>query len=342
MRLSFCLAILLLFAGCGEQSVSETAPGADQIVRLSDSEIKGLDPQKISDLSSLRVAADQFEGLTRHNAAGEAEPGLAKFWNVSADGLEWTFVLRDNLKFSDQTPISASLFEQVFQRLKDPDTASPTRALFENIVSVRVQENRVVVALNAPTPQLPELLAHPAMAAIPIHRIVEAGESWTSDRPLITSGAYRMTQWLLNDHAQLTRNPEWHEGVAPADRIIWKPMDDSLSGMRLVLAGGADIASDYPSSRHGWLQENHPGLSRSVPYLGSYYFAFNTRRPPFDDRRVRVALSMATERNWIASKVMGIGNIPAWGLLPPGIGGRGTISTRMGRLAENKAAGNST
>jgi peptide/nickel transport system substrate-binding protein/oligopeptide transport system substrate-binding protein len=98
-------------------------------------------------------------------------------------------------------------------------------------------------------------------------------------------------------------------------------MDDSLSALRLFLSGGADIAADYPASRHQWLEENHPAVTHSVSYLGSYYFAFNTRIPPFDDRRVRTALSMAVERAWIADKVIGVGNIPAWGLLPPGLAG---------------------
>ena len=138
---------------------------------------------------------------------------------------------------------------------------------------------------------------------------------------MVTSGPYRLAGWKLNDHARLERNPEWHDEPAPTKTIIWKPMDDSLSAMRLFLSGGADIAADYPASRHQWLKDNHPAAAHSVPYLGSYYFAFNTRSPPFGDSKVRIALSMAVEREWIADKVIGIGNIPAWGLLPPGLAG---------------------
>ena len=179
----------------------------------------------------------------------------------------------------------------------------------------------VTVKLNAPAPHLPVLLAHPAMAALPLHRIKTAGDDWTSDRPMVSSGAYQLTSWQLNDHARLERNAHWHDKPAPTEAIIWKPMDDGLSAMRLVLSGGADVAADYPASRHKWLKNEHPGLAHSVAYLGAYYFAFNTRKPPFDDRRVRVALSMAVERNWIADQIIGIGNIPAWGLLPPGLSG---------------------
>ncbi len=319
MRFTALLALLVILTSCADGVSTDLAPKPDQIVRLSDSEIKGLDPQKISDLSSLRVAADQFEGLTRHNAKGEIEPGLAKEWAVSSDGLQWTFVLRKNLQFSDGTPISAQLFPNLFDRLRNAETASPTQALFENIGSIKAHNEQVIVSLNSPTPQLPDLLAHPALAAIPMHRITQAGDDWVDDRPMVTSGAYQLERWFLNDHAKLTHNPNWHDGARLTKNIIWKPMDDSLSGMRLFLAGDADVTADYPPSRHKWLKKNHAEKIQNVPYLGSYYFAFNTREPPFDDARVRRALSMAVEREWIADKVIGVGNVPAWGLLPPGL-----------------------
>ncbi len=318
MRLLALVGLIFLLAGCGQQHNTDTMPGPDQIVRLSDSEIKGLDPQKISDLSSLRIAADQFEGLTRLTASGEAEPGLAESWEVSEDGLVWTFMLRKELRFSDDTPFDAAIFPRLWARLQAPDTASPTKALFDNISSVTADgAQTIIVTLASPAPALPVLLAHPAMAALPLHVIEQSGDLWTSERPMVTSGAYQLVAWQLNDHARLERNPAWHDKPPPTASIIWKPMDDSLSAMRLFLAGGADIAADYPASRHQWLNENHPGLAHSVPYLGSYYYAFNTRQPPFDDARVRTALSMAVERDWIADQVIGVGNVPAWSLLPP-------------------------
>lgn len=323
MRLIFLFSLLLALTGCENSPDSSVLPGPDQIVRLSDSEIKGLDPQTISDLSSLRVAADQFEGLTRLNARGIAEPGMADSWTVSADGLRWIFQLKRDLTFSDATPMDARLFPEILARLRAEETAAPTKALFDNISSITALDaDKVEVRLNSPSPALPILLAHPALSAIPLHRIRQAGDRWTADRPMVTSGPYRLTRWLLNNHAHLERNMNWYEGAKLTGSIIWKPMDDSLSGMRLILSGGADIASDYPVSRHRWLQNNHPGLARSTPYLGSYYYAFNTRKPPFDDRRVRIALSMAVERQWIADTVMAIGNIPSWSLLPPGLNSR--------------------
>ena len=249
MRYIALLCSILMLISCDSDPATDTAPGPERIVRLSDSEIKGLDPQKVSDLSSLRVAADQFEGLTRLDARGEAEPGLAKDWEISPDGLTWTFSLRENLRFSDGTVFDATLFPALMQRLRAPETTAAAQSLFGNILAVEAPSgNSVVVTLASPDPSLPALLAHPAMAAIPLHRISDASDKWTSDRPMIASGPYRLSEWKLNDHARLERNPEWHDGAAPTAAIIWKPMDDSLSAMRLFLSGGADIAADYPAA----------------------------------------------------------------------------------------------
>lgn len=322
MRIFLLLALSLICGSCSPSGSADVAPGPDQIVRLSDAELKGLDPQKISDLASLRIAADQFEGLTRLNGRGEAEAGLASDWQVAADGLSWTFTLRPGLQFSDGSRFDAALFPKLLARLRAAETAAPARALFDNITAITATgPQQVTIFLASPDPALPALLAHPALAAIPLPLIAKAGDRWTAQRPLVTSGSYRLATWQLNDHIRLIRNPHWHEGAAPIANIIWRPIDDSLAGMRLFLAHGADIVSDYPVSRHRWLKQHHPDEVRSVAYLGSYYFAFNIRQPPFDDRRVRLALSMAVERAWIADKVIAAGNIPAWGLLPPGLGG---------------------
>lgn len=292
------------------------------MIRLSDSDARGLDPQMVSDLASTRIAADLFEGLTRFDADGKAEAGLASQWTVSADGKSWTFGLREGLRFSDGTPLYADVFPAAFARIADDKSGSPHGALFGVIEAVQAPDKRtVIIRLKNPFPELPALLAHPAMAALPFHRIAAAGEAWTADRPLVTSGAYRLLDWKLNQQLRLETNPHWHGGRPVMAKLIWRPMDNMNAAMRLVLAGGAHIGSDYPPGRHHWLKAEYPELMRSHPFLGTYYFAFNTRKPPFDDMRVRQALSMAIDRDWLARKMVDAGNEPAWGLLPKSLGG---------------------
>lgn len=308
------LLLLLCLAACAPQPAAQRP--RDTIVRLSDDEVKGLDPQKISDLTSLRVAADQFEGLMRYRGDGGAEPGLAEAPTCVA--LACTFTLKPGLHFSDGTAITATTFAQGFARLRDPATASPTAKLFDGIEAVEAKDaGTVVVRLKRPLPYLPYLLAHPAMAALPLHR----GDKWTAERPLITSGAYRLKGWRLGDRLTLERNPVWHDGKALAATIRWQPAEDKLAALRRFRAGEVDTVSDVPPSRLDWVRQHMPGALRIAPYAGTYYFAFNTRRAPFNDVRVRRALSMAIDRKWIAEKLLGAGEIPATGLVPTAIGG---------------------
>jgi oligopeptide transport system substrate-binding protein len=316
-----CLTLLLLLAACGQNEAA--APLQNKaLVRLSESEARGLDPQMVSDLTSIRITSDLFEGLTRFNGSGIAEAGLAESWTVSQDGRRWSFRLRPGLRFSDGRTVDASVFAQALSRIRDEKSGSPHSALFSVIKTIEAPNGRdVIITLANPFPQLPALLAHPAMAALPFHRIIAKKEGWTADRPLISSGPYRMTEWKLNQQMTLSANPFWHGGRPATQKVVWKPMDNTQSGMRLMLAGGADISTEFPSGRLEWLKQSYPKMVHSSDYLATYYFAFNTRKPPFDDARVRRALNMAVDRDWIARDMIAAGNKPAWGLLPPGLSG---------------------
>jgi oligopeptide transport system substrate-binding protein len=318
---SVLFTLCLALSACGPSSDTGTTGDRETaLVRLTDNDARGLDPQMVSDLASIRIASDLFEGLARFDAAGKVEAGLARDWSVSADGLRWTFQLRDGLKFSDGQPIGGDVFVKALARIRDEKSGSPHASLFGVIASITANEPKaVVITLNTPFPQLPALLAHPAMAALPFHRIETAGEKWTSDRPLVTSSAYRLKDWQLAQKLVLETNPRWHGGKPVSNMVIWRPMDNLNSAMRSVLAGDADIGTDYPPSRHHWLRQKYPALVRNHVYFGTYYFAFNTRKPPFDNTRVRLALSMAVDREWIAESMLNAGNQPAWGLLPPGL-----------------------
>jgi peptide/nickel transport system substrate-binding protein/oligopeptide transport system substrate-binding protein len=294
-----CLALAL--AACSTAS----APRRDEqtLVRLADDDIKGIDPQLSNDLATMRVASEQFEGLTRLNALGQAEAGLAQSWTLSPDGLAWTFSLRPRLTFSDGALITARNFETGFNRLMDPETASPLRELVSGIARIdAITDTMVRVVLDRPVPHLPEILAHPALAALPLHRA-----HWADERPVVASGAYRVQDWTLNDHVRLDRNPAWHDPPAKIPRVEWRPVNDSLTGMRSFLAGEADSAGDFPASRLSSLRTRLGQQVRLAPYRGSYYFVFNTRKPPFNDARVRKALSLAVDRNWLAKSLIATG-----------------------------------
>ncbi len=309
---AFCLVLL---AGCGAAR-QETRSSAETLVRLAEDDPKSLDPQSYSDLATMRIAAEQFEGLTRLSATGEVELGLASSWQASPDGLSWRFRLREGLAFSDGQPITSETFVRVYQRLIDAKTAAPLAGQYEAIARVTPDDDDSVrIMLKRPFPALLELLAQPAFAALPLHR-----PRWQADRPMVASGAYRLRAWELNDHIALESNPRWHSGRPPVARVEWKPVTDANTALRLYAAGEADIVGDFPSARLTSLRARYGTQVHVAPYRGSYYFVFNTRRPPFNDPQVRVALAMAVERAWIANTLLAAGAQPAWSVVPPGIG----------------------
>ncbi len=315
------LFLLILIGACSDSAPSrQRDPGT--VIRITEAESRGVDPQMVSDLASTRINADLFEGLTRFDAGGNAVPAIAAKWTVSPDGKAWTFALRDKMRFSDGHPLTADVFAKALARIRNPKSGSPHTALFAIIDRIDAPDSVTArITLHYPFPELPALLAHPAMAALPFHRIDTKSEAWTADRPLVTSGAYHLTGWQLNQQMTLAANPYWNGGKPATPKLIWKPVDNMQSSMRLMLAGGADVATDFPPNRLPWLKTHYPKFVHNSGFIATYYFPFNTRRPPFSDPRVRRALSMAIDRQWIASSMIAAGNEPAWGLLPSSLRG---------------------
>ncbi|MEG3150866.1 ABC transporter substrate-binding protein [Sphingomonas sp. ZT3P38] len=252
--------LLILPGGCGSGKQARSAG----LVRLSDDEAKGLDPQKISDLTPLRVAADQFEGLTRPRGDGPAELGRARAVRCTADELVCRFTLRTGLRFSDGQPISADTFAQGFARLTDAKTAAPNAKRFEGSERIMAEDpTTVTVTLRRPLPWLAELLAQPALAPLPIHRIAAAGDRWTSDRPLVTSGPYRLIACLAagrpadpGAQSRLARSANY-SGFADAEYD------------RLVAQALATIEPGAPMT---FLRTAKERLLRAAPILPIYHY----------------------------------------------------------------------
>lgn len=314
--------LLILLSACGGTEAGSRP--ADTLVRINEDEVKSLDPQKISDLTSLRVASNLYEGLTRYRADGIVEPGLAEGWQVSPDGLTWTFSLRSDLRFSDGTPLDAGVAAASLKRLLDPATAAPNATLFAMVSAVDAPKpNRLVLRLSEPFPGILELLAHPSAAVLPMHQIARNPDGWKAAPA--ASGAYRLARWQLHSRLDLVANPAyWDAANVRTAKLAYLPIDDDQTAIRRFRAGQAHTVGDFPASQLGLLQRKLGDAVRIAPYRGSYYWVFNTRKPPFNDVRVRRALSMAVDREKITGKLLAQGNPPAYGVVPPGLGGYGT------------------
>lgn len=339
-----CTALLagLGLAGCRKSDdpapASERLPGV--LIRLGSDEVQSLDPHKVSTVEDVRVASELFEGLVRYSATGTPEPGLAERWAISDDGLLWTFTLREGLRFSDGAPLTAADVVFSFRRLMTPATAAPNANLFGAIgnapeisagkaapesLAVRALDDRTVeIRLTRPFPAFLELLAHAAASVLPTHMLAKHGDGWIKQRPLVGSGPFRLKEWRLHSRLLLERNPHYHDAANVALKgVEYRPVQDDQTALRLFRAGSADVLTDFPARDLPLLRRSVPDAIRIAPYRGTYYFAFNTRRPPFNDVRVRRALAMSVDRDILVNKVIGLGQPVAWSVVPPHLAGYG-------------------
>ncbi|NGP52092.1 peptide ABC transporter substrate-binding protein [Thioalkalivibrio sp. XN8] len=289
-------------------------PPVREFVRGNSADPESLDPLQARSEPALNILRDLHEGLTTLDARGRVVPGAARSWTVSADGLAWRFELDPAARWSDGRAVTAQDFVTAFAALADPAIASPQRALFGAVAGVAAEgEEVVVIELEQPTPWLDELLAHPA--AGPRRQDVPADGR-------VSSGAFRLVERVPGSHLIAERNPAYRAAAMVAlDQVRYLSLSDQASELSRYRAGEIDMTYTVPVARVPWLQENLPGELRISPYLAVYFYGFNTRRPPLDDPRVRRALSLAIDRDLVAGRVVGAGELPACNLVPPGIPG---------------------
>jgi oligopeptide transport system substrate-binding protein len=300
-----------------------------EFVRGNNADPESLDPLHARSEPALNVLRDLHEGLTALDAAGNVKPGAARNWEVSDDGLEWRFELDPAARWSDGQAVRASDFEHAFRTLADPAVASPHAGLFEAIsgmseaagghappatIGVLAEgERQLRITLVRPVPWLPELLAHPV--ASPRRADVPADGK-------ISSGPFRFAAGVPGSHLLAVRNTEFRAADSVAlDRVRYVPVADHASELSRYRAGELDMTYTAPVSRVPWLKEHMAEEFRVSSYLAVYFYGFNTRRPPLDDVRVRRALSLAVDRELIASRIVGAGERPACSLVPPRLPG---------------------
>ena len=298
-----------------------------------------LDPQKSATVLEADVIYDLFEGLLSYDAEGELIPGVAESWTQSADGLTYLFHLRDS-QWSNGDPVVAEDFVFAFRRLLDPATGAQYANLFwvfkngeavnkgeakpETLGVEALDAHTLRVSLERPTPFLLGLLAH--QTTVPVHRAsVEAhGKDFTRPGNLVGNGAFTLTAFSPNDRISLTRNPRFHDAAKVSiEREDILALEDRSAARRRFEAGEIDSYSDVPADQIAFVRARFGDQFHLTPTLGVSYLAFNTRKPPFDDARVRMALSETIDREFLAERIWGGAMTPAESLTPPGIGDYG-------------------
>jgi oligopeptide transport system substrate-binding protein len=297
-----------------------------------------LDPHLAEGVPAANILRDLFEGLTGETPDGEVVPGAAERWNVSRDGLTYTFYLRRDARWSNGDPLLAEDFAWSLRRSADPRTASSYAHVLkpiENAAAVlagRLPPEELAVAalddyvlqirLHDPTPYFLGLLNH--SSTYPVHRAsVEAlGAKFSRPGNLVSNGAFVLTAWKVRSLIALERNPHyWDVENVLLQRVNYYPLEDQSAALKQFRAGELHWTFDVPASQFDWLREHFPDELVVSPWMGSYFYGYNLLREPFEDNPgLRRALTLALDRDLLTRKVTRFGELPAWTLVPPGMG----------------------
>ena len=331
------LALFALALGTGP------ALAAGELRIANSGEPDTLDPHHVSGVWENRIVGDVLMGLTTEAADGSVIPGAAESWEVSDDGTVYTFTLRDH-DWSDGTPVTAEDFVFALRRILDPAEAAEYASLLYTIKNARalnegamegmeqlgveaVDDRTLQITLENSTPYFVEQLTHYTAFPIPKHKVEELGEDWIKPGNLVGNGPYTAAEWLPNSHVKLVKNDAFYDADNVSIDTVWYyPAEERNAATKRFRAGEIDVQYDFASEQIDWLKENLPEQTRISPWLGIYYYAFNTTKPPFDSQPVRHALALAIDREAITDKILRTGELPGYSFVPPGTGSYGEPS----------------
>lgn len=328
------LVCALALAACGGGDSNENSK-VKILNRGNSAEPLTLNPQLANGTWENNIIGDMFIGLFTENAAGKPILGMAKDYHVSDDGLTWTFDLID-AKWSDGVPVTADDFVFAFQHILDPKTMAQYASILypiKNAEKVNQGElppsavgvtalgpKKLEIKLDYPAPYLPGLLTHYTTYPIPKHVVEKWGDKWIRPEHIQVNGPYKLVEWRTNDFVHVKRNPLFYDNQHVClDEIYYYPITDNNTAERQIREGRLDVNNDFPGKKLDFLNKELPGYVRVHPYLNTTYYSFNMTKKPFNDKRVRVALTMAVDRNFITQKILKSGQIPAFSMVPPGV-----------------------
>jgi len=342
-------ALILAGAGCTRSEL----PADASILRISQRNEPGdLDPATADLPDEFFIIRALSEGLvTPDPDGGSPRPAAATHWEISADGLRYTFHLRPGALWSNGEPVTAADFIASYERVLNPQTAAPKARLFflvqgaEDYYLGRTMDFSTVgfhspdahtlqITLALPAPQF---LAHVASGPwIPVNpRVVQQhGRRWTLPENFVGNGPFRLSQWVPNQHILVVkRTDHWQADHVLLDAIRFLAFDNGDAEERAFRAGQVDVTMAVPPTKIEAYAALDPTPLRQIPLHETRFLSFNTQHPPLDDVRVRRALTLALDRESLVANVLGGGQVPAFQFVPDGLG---DFSSNE-RLRENPA-----
>jgi oligopeptide transport system substrate-binding protein len=330
------LAATLLASLPGCTRSHDQGPGAI-LVRGGGPDPDSLDPQKARGFEAQSILRDLCEGLTTLDRNAAVAPGGATTWGVSTDGKIYLFKLRREARWSNGDPVVAADFVAGLQRLVDPATASGYAQYIDvianasDIVAGRKppqalgvaapDDSTVVVTLATPAAYLPTLLSHPS--ACPVHRPTLLAHPQGFARPgvMVSNGAFVLKEWVQGSYVLARRNGYyWNNAATRLDAVKYLLIPDENAELTRFRGGELQVTFVVPRGQFDWIKANLADQLHVSPQLTTYYYGFNLRRAPFGDKpKLRRALSLVIDREKLAQLVLRVGELPAYGWVPPGI-----------------------
>ena len=337
-------------AGCGGGTQKEANPAAgsttagSKLIRYNmGAEPRYLDPALATDSVSISAVTSLNEGLVRLGPKG-AEPGIATKWEEKDGGLKYVFTLRDNAKFSNGDPITADDVVYSWTRALDPRIGSEYayqlyyikggealnnlkadapdfQQQFDAAVKAlgvkAVDAKTVEVTLEAPTPYFIALTSFPTLNVVD-KKVVEANKDWAAKaETYVSAGPYKLVNWEHKKQLDLVKNENyWDAANVKTDKLTFYMVEEQATFLNMYESNQLDVTEQPGASEAPRLLKE--GQLKVAPMFGTYFWNFNVTKAPFDNVKVRQALSLAIDRNAIVKNVMRGGQLPAYAFVSPG------------------------
>jgi oligopeptide transport system substrate-binding protein len=345
--LPLLIAWALAAAGCARHAATVETGARDQVLHIGNKdEPADLDPHINNADSTGTILSSIFSGLVALSNDGRTIlPGMAERWEVSPDGLTYTFHIREGARWSNGEPLTARDFLESFLRILDPRLgcedagyAFPIRGARDFLegrsadpatVGISAPDTRTfVIRLNYPAPYMLGLLTNypfypvymPSLDGSGGRR--QRGGPWTRPGALVSNGPFTLEEWRPNAYVRVIRNPGfWDAGRVRLREVWFHPTDDENAEERSFRAGQLHVTARLPQTKVAVYEAAHPLELHLVSLLRTNYLTFNVSRAPFTDARVRRAFSLAIDRERLVHAALGKLGTPAYAMVRPGTGG---------------------
>lgn len=338
------------FAGCGKKK-------ADGITVQIGPNPETLDPALNNAVDGGNMLITLFETLLIIDQDNKVQPGQAEKYEVSPDGLTWTFTMRDGLKWSDGTELNAKDFEYTFKRIADTNVAAPYAETVIGMIegykdaidsknpeklNVKASEDgkTLTVKLAYPCSYFDKIVAFGTMSPVQKATVEKNGDSWaTKPETYVCNGPYTITEWTPSEKIVCKKNENykggWDSSKIVNDKLTFLLLEDSSASYTAYTGGTAQLIKDVPTEEIPTLKKDKKDEFNVDPILGTYYLSMNLNKAPFNNKNVRKALSLAIDREYVANTVMQGTYTPAYNYV-----GTGVDDVDTGKFLENSKAAN--